>query len=322
MELGFQPTTRCRVNVGRDSEAFPGQVRMDREQFCDAYDSVAYNGSDPCGVHQSPRRCRLALQNTGLLCAWNYSASTEAGAGCVHLARLQGSVGDVAYGADFILLLTTNKTVWAFGGNDFGQLGHNETGKLAQVVGIPVPVYAVVAGLTHALALGQGGAVYGWGNNHQGQLGRRSILAFDPIPQRVGFPSRELISCVSSGALHSAATSDLGTVYTWGSNAYGQLGTEEFFRGGFARGPTALPRTLFDGDAIVNVQCGMFHTMVASDVATYSFGRNTQGQLGRPGFDEVIPAFPILRAPTPYIPMPQYESALHGQVDCVDIRKE
>ncbi len=313
LELGYQPTTRCRVNVGRDSEFFPGQVKIDKKLFCDSYDNVVLsNMTEPvaCSSHRSLRQCRQALAQTGLLCAWNTSARL-----CVHLLELQGQVIDIAYGADFVLLLTVNRTVWSFGENKYGQLGHE--GSELGPVQLPVPIYAIVAGISHALAMGQGGSVYGWGNNNMGQLGRGSIQSHDVVPERLRFPSREVISCLSSGALHSAAVSATGTVYTWGSNNYGQLGSESFFKG-FSRAPIALPRTLFDGDSIINLQCGFFHTMVASDVATYSFGRNTQGQLGRPGFDETVPAFPILRAPTPYIPMPQYESAMHGHIDCAE----
>lgn len=313
-ELGFQPMTRCRVNVGRDSEFFPGQTEVSKKQFCDLYDRVTPSNTTvpaDCASYPSQNQCRMALQDTGFLCVWNSSAAK-----CLYLESLQGLVADVAYGQDFILLLTTNRTVWSMGKNQYGQLGHLRGAVLGEVP-LPVPIFAIVAGLTHSLAMGQGGVVYGWGNNNMGQLGRGTVQGYDVVPALIPFPRRETINCLSSGALHAAALSATGTLYTWGSNQYGQLGTDAQFRS-FSRLPAVVPRELFDGDALINVQCGFFHTMVATDIATYSFGRNTQGQLGRPGYDETVPAFPILRAPTPFIPMPQYKSALHGNVDCVD----
>ena len=310
LQLGFQPLTRCRVNVGRNSEFFPGQAPIDEaSKFCEVYNNTPASNvtSFDCASLSSQRECQIALEQTGYLCVWNASS------GCVLLEGLQGQVVDVAYGSDFTLLLTVNKTVWSLGSNDFGQLGHpgNDLG----LVALPEQIAGVVAGVSHGFALSQSGNVYGWGNNNFGQLGRGSVTQHDVVPALIRFPPREVISCLSSGALHAAAVSHTGTLYTWGSNEFGQLGTDSFFRG-YSRSPVPLPRTSFDGDSVVNIQCGEFHTMAASDLNTFTFGRNTQGQLGRPGYDETVAANPVLRAPTPYILKPQYPSALHGNIDC------
>jgi alpha-tubulin suppressor-like RCC1 family protein len=79
----------------------------------------------------------------------------------------------------YSLALKSDGTVWAWGDNDFGQLGVNpvpnpscQTGVLRvsspcffapQLVGGASGVKAISAGLTHAMALASDGTVWAWG---------------------------------------------------------------------------------------------------------------------------------------------------------------
>jgi alpha-tubulin suppressor-like RCC1 family protein len=222
-------------------------------------------------------------------------------------------VTHVAYGADFTLLLTKDFKVWSIGSNIYGQLGHSGTG--LGVVPINDNISSIVAGTGHSMALSYAGYVYTWGNNNQGQLGIGSNQQISTTPTMVTFPLGENITCISAGTLHSTALGLTGTVYTWGSNQYGQLGTQSEFRS-FARTPIGLGRGAFDGDSIVAVQCGEYHTMVATSLAAYTFGLNTYGQLGRPGYDQWQPAQPILWVPSKYVPQPTYPSYILGSQLC------
>ncbi|MCI5604802.1 MAG: hypothetical protein MR413_04020, partial [Clostridia bacterium] len=90
----------------------------------------------------------------------------------------------------------------------------------------------VVAGDKFSVALKSDGTVWTWGDNESGQLGNGTMgegtSQYAPV-QVVGAEGStkavlEKIVAVSAGNSHAVALSYDGTVYTWGSNVYGQLG--------------------------------------------------------------------------------------------------
>ena len=85
---------------------------------------------------------------------------------------------------------------------------------------------------------------------------------------------------VAAGACHSlAAIAPSGRLYTWGWSAHGQCGTGSTSD---VLQPTLC--TALDGVPLAAVAAGMAHTVAASrDGAVYSFGWNSNGQLGLMG---------------------------------------
>ena len=99
-------------------------------------------------------------------------------------------------------------------------------------------IVALAPGGDHVLALRADGTVLGWGNNANGQLG----VGYDPdynneevqitfsyhVPVEVMLGAdRTPLNCavdIAAGTSHSMALMADGTVYSWGSNGYGQLG--------------------------------------------------------------------------------------------------
>jgi hypothetical protein len=75
--------------------------------------------------------------------------------------------------ADSTLALAADGTVWAWGSNQYGQLGDGTfttRSQPARVVGLP-PVVAVGAGHAHAVAVAGDGTLWAWGFGFYGQLG-------------------------------------------------------------------------------------------------------------------------------------------------------
>src|SRR5262249_41217985 len=140
--------------------------------------------------------------------------------------RVEGidNVVEIAQGNDFTLARKNDGTVWAWGGNDYGQLGDGTTVTRRttpqQVVGL-TNVTSISAGLTHALARLADGRVMAWGENGSGQLGDGTTTNRSR-PVAVAFLTAPTV--ISAGDRHSGAVLTDGRVLAWGDNGYGELG--------------------------------------------------------------------------------------------------
>lgn len=133
--------------------------------------------------------------------------------------------GDAAYGLD------PEGHVWAWGRNDYWQLGVPETDdykKTAQVVQVQFPEEVVITELfaynSHTAALDNQGRLWIWGSSSEGQLGNgKNPHRSMPLPT------------VHEGGITMGAVSSLacyyltadGEVYGTGLNKYGQVGCKK-----------------------------------------------------------------------------------------------
>jgi len=143
------------------------------------------------------------------------------------------NVQTIAAGNGYSFAVDSNGALWAWGSNSNGKLGVDDTGlnpdrlSPVQVTGLS-NVTAIVAGSEFSMAL-RGGVVYTWGINEVGTLGSGSTspgARFTPAPV-VGLPAGIVeIAASGPGTLleHALAVDANGNVWTWGSNAEGQLG--------------------------------------------------------------------------------------------------
>jgi alpha-tubulin suppressor-like RCC1 family protein len=131
--------------------------------------------------------------------------------------------------------LKTDRTVYCWGLNDFGQLGDNaNTNRYTpvQVKGVDGEGYLtditqISAGGYHTCALKTNGAVYCWGNNSFGQLSDNTdINRYTPVQVKgVGGEGYLTdITQISAGGYHACVLKTNGAVYCWGANYNGQLG--------------------------------------------------------------------------------------------------
>jgi alpha-tubulin suppressor-like RCC1 family protein len=123
------------------------------------------------------------------------------------------------------MVLTRDGDVFTWGWGSLGRLGHGNTDHQLvpkQVEGL-TNVTDIAAGMSHSVAVGEGGAVYTWGYNDEGQLGlgdRGGHLR--NVPTEV--PGVNGMVAVAAGTTHSFTLSRDGTVMACGKNEYGQLG--------------------------------------------------------------------------------------------------
>lgn len=305
--VGFLPPMRCRVAVGRQSLAFKGQDPIDgMSTFCSDLTIQPKGTTFNCSIHATEERCRNELSSNGNICVWHQN-------NCQFLPTMQGYVKMVSYGSGFTVLLTTDGRIFSIGSTKYGQLGHYND----YLTEVPMPenITAISSGTSHTIALSMEGRLYSWGANYKGQLGQATRVKQTATVGRVVFPKGENISCISSGTLHSGALALSGKVFMWGSNEYGQLGNEPSYRS-IALAPQAINREYFDGEPAVALQCGEYHTVVATSIEAYTFGSNTMGQLGRDAFDDWKPAPPVLWTKNPYNTQPLYPGWVTGRGRC------
>ena len=196
----------------------------------------------------------MALKADGSVWAWGSNIMGQLGDNSVKNSLLPvqvkllliDSIGNVSYpplygikniaaGGSHALALAEDGTVWAWGYNEFGQLGDGTTtsSKVAIMVTLPNDVTgaptAISAGLDHSLVV-IGGGVYACGYKKYGQLGDGSILGSDTpvknlrkVVRQDSTPLTDIVSVTATG-FHSLARDVNGHIWSWGHNLYGQLG--------------------------------------------------------------------------------------------------
>jgi alpha-tubulin suppressor-like RCC1 family protein len=130
----------------------------------------------------------------------------------------------IAAGGDSGYALRRDGTVWAWGDNEFGELGNGmrslDEGAPVRVKGLH-HVVAIVAGSCSAYALLKNGTVWAWGRGNYGQLGNGSTSDRSiPVPVKGLTGVRQL---VGGGDMAFALERNRST-WSWGANMLGQLG--------------------------------------------------------------------------------------------------
>ena len=186
-------------------------------------------------------------------------------------------VYQIAAGAWHSLALRGDGSVWAWGANDAGQLGIGHTDPAA--VSYPTPLQVPgLTGITFIAANGHDsfavdsvGAVWAWGKNLFGTLGdgttidRSSPVHLSSLP----LPAQ----AVDVGGTFSMALLNDGTVWTWGSNTWGQLGDS-----------STIDRSLPGRAGVTHIKRiaagGAFALAVREDNTVQGWGDNYFGQVG------------------------------------------
>jgi len=173
----------------------------------------------------------------------------------------------VIAGWAYTLVISNDKTLWAWGRNGDGQLGDGTTETRLHPVQVLTDVVSVAAGGAHSLAITTDGTLWAWGRNGDGQLGDgTTITRLHPVPVLT-----DVISIAVGGAHSLAITSD-GTLWAWGENEYGQIGD-----GTTVPSPQPIPVLT---DVVSATARGDHSLAITSDGTLWAWGRNGDGQLG------------------------------------------
>jgi hypothetical protein len=177
----------------------------------------------------------LALTSTGQVLAWGGNPNGELGNGTTTNSDVPEPVSlpagttvtSIGAGESHGLALTSIGQVWAWGDNEFGQLGDGSTTSSDTPVQAQIPsnvtLTDIAAGGLDTLALTSTGQVLAWGDNAQGQLGDgTTTVRLTPVP--VALPGGVTVRGVIGSCTHTLARTSTGRVLAWGANIDGQLG--------------------------------------------------------------------------------------------------
>ncbi|CAB3380825.1 Hypothetical predicted protein [Cloeon dipterum] len=189
----------------------------------------------------------FAISASGSVFAWGNNEYGQLGLGTTQQTliptKIEGILGikrviQVACSYFHTLALTSDREVFSFGRNNFGQLGlgHKDEQTLPVKLDFPLPgtVVTVIACLClSSIALLDSGEVLAWGKNEDGILALNADVNEQNVPRQVPGLEGITITRIVCGANHVLALSDDGKVYSWGWNRDGQLGngrTDEYSR--------------------------------------------------------------------------------------------
>jgi len=129
----------------------------------------------------------------------------------------------VSAGFSHSAAIKNDGTLWAWGLNDFGQVGDGSVTNRYIPVQISTATnwQSVSVGYYYTLAIKSDGTLWGWGFNECGQLGDGTTNG-KMLPAQIGTSTDWRL--VSAGGGHSVAIKNDGTLWAWGNNAAGQLG--------------------------------------------------------------------------------------------------
>lgn len=243
----------------------------------------------------------LGLTSEGTLYSWGANQSGQLGNGTTTTSTTpqpvlgEGGVGilrgvtQVSAGTYHVIAVTP-EGVFAWGDNQFGQLGIGTTSNQAnpfpsKVVGLNGNGYLsgvtqIVASGFHSMAIVDG-SVYSWGSNSWGQLGDNTVIDKN-VPTRVlgesGTGYLTGITSIASRGAHSLASSGTA-LYAWGANAFGQLGV------GTTTSSSVPLRVLGPNGngfltGIEQISTGNTHSLALVSGNVYSWGWNVEGMLG------------------------------------------
>lgn len=150
----------------------------------------------------------------------NESSGTASSCPCFYQpgnAYTRVSVGNL----HTLAISDTNLFTW--GGNAYGQLGNNTVTNQSSPVNIGLGWREVSAGDCHSAGIKTNGTLWTWGCNGYGRLGDGTTTnRSTPVTTAGGGTNW---CSVSAGTTMTAAIKTDGTLWTWGSGGYGQLGT-------------------------------------------------------------------------------------------------
>ena len=195
----------------------------------------------------------MAIRPDGSLWVWGDNRYGQMGLGTRDHQLTPVRVGSendwaAAYaGVHHLLAVKEDGSLWAWGLNEYGQIAPASKARMVREPAraqTDVNWIALAGGWRHTLALKRDGTLWAWGLNNYGQLGHGDItdsgVRVLKGDQHVGVYGKQVASAsrtpvlvsggndwvaMSAQGHHSIGLKKDGSVWAWGLNWFGQLGT-------------------------------------------------------------------------------------------------
>ena len=173
--------------------------------------------------------------------------------------------------------LKSNSSLWVWGMNQHTQFGNNKNKNVFQPVLSPSSWKSASTPISsfggHTLAIATNGTLWSWGQNNDGQLGIGTTYTHKVLPVQIGTSTDW--KQVTNGNFASLAIKENGTLWAWGRNTYGVLGT------GTGSSNILTPFQVGTVSTWKQVSAGNEHVLAIRQNGTlWAWGRNNQSQLG------------------------------------------
>ena len=215
-------------------------------------------------------RHSLAVDTNGNAWAWGQNSDGQLGNGTttdwhenpnpilVKFPKNTGTVkvSQVSAGLTTSLAIDSNGNAWAWGSNEYGQLGNGTKGGYSDLpVQIQDPndvskvlnVVQISGGTNYSLAIDNDGNAWAWGNNEDGQLGDNTtndrlspVKVLDSTQSETSAGPWLNAAQVSAGEGHALAIDADGNAKAWGEG-YGVLGNPDAGNQSLAPVPVMFP---------------------------------------------------------------------------------
>ncbi|MFM2016587.1 MAG: hypothetical protein RL007_243 [Bacteroidota bacterium] len=223
----------------------------------------------------------MALSSNGALWTWGNNSFGTLGNGNssdLNTATANPSTArwiNIAMGNFHCLAIQANGTLWSWGRNTFGQVGDGTSGvnrNMPLQLGNTTSWAEISCSQAHSHALQGNGALWGWGNSLNGEVGN-NLTGIELLPVQVGASEHWLH--VTNGYDHSGAINAQGSVFMWGNGANGQLGDG-------SAATFAVPLLIGTLTPAVFIEVGSYHSSVINGQRNRicQTGRNSGYQMG------------------------------------------
>jgi YD repeat-containing protein len=182
----------------------------------------------------------------------------------------------VSSGYGLAAAIKTDGTLWTWGYNAYGQLGHNtilRKSSPVQTIAFGNNWKQVACGSQHCAAVKTDGTLWLWGYNANGALGDNTLTSrSSPVQTVASGTNWKQVAC---GDYYTAAIKTDGTLWAWGANYSGNLGDNTTVS------KSSPVQTITGGTNWKQFSCGYGQiAAVKNDGTLWMWGSNSSGQLG------------------------------------------
>lgn len=224
----------------------------------------------------------FGVQTNGTAWAWGYSTYGSLGLGATGNYSSPVQIGaltnwrSVKGGNQSSMGLKTDGTIWAWGRNVWGQLGLNNTTNYSSPVQIGAGTNwsQISCGYGISAAIKNDGTLWTWGNGTSGALGHGNTTYYSS-PKQVGSLTDWAYVSTNGNDRFCLAIKTDGTLWGWGANANGQLGT-----GNTINRSSPVQIGALTNWAAVSGGSNNYSVAVKTDGTLWAWGDNNFGQLG------------------------------------------